>query len=144
MICEVRKNFCQKKCVNEKRKQHPNDFEGRNVWNLLHCYSVLNNTICMCTYACVHRRWIFAYVLAGKVLLRLCVLNNSVVRVYNLYFRLSFHPCSLHSISWGFNECKNRKTAELPGALIMSVFISKVRLGLFGAGWKNFKEKKGQ
>lgn len=102
----------------------------------------LNNTLCMCTYTCVCRRGIFACLLTGKVLLRLCVLHNSVVREYNLYMRHSFHPCSLHFISWGFNECNNKKTAELPEAVIMSVFISKVRLGLFGAGWKNFKEKK--
>lgn len=141
MICDFRKNLCQKP-INEKGKLilKVEMFETSFIAGVF----VLNNTVSMCTYAFVCRRQTFPCVLARKALLKLCVLHNSVFRVHNLYTRHSFHPCSLHFISRGFNECKNKKTAEQPGAVIMSVFISKVRLGLFSGGWKNLMEKKGQ
>lgn len=101
-------------------------------------------TLCAFMYAFVCRRQTLLCVLASKVLRKLYVPHNSVLRVHNLYMRHSFHPCSLHFISWSFNECKNKKAAEQPGAVIMSVFISNVKLGLFNGGWRNLREKKGQ
>lgn len=102
MICEVRKNLCQKNLQTKKGNKILMILKVKAEMSEAFCIARvfgLNNTLCMCTYTCVCRRGIFACLLTGKVLLRLCVLHNSVVREYNLYMRHSFHPCSLHFIS---------------------------------------------
>lgn len=137
----------QEEFVLETYKQRRGtDFEGRNVWNLLHCWCVCFEQHCVPLHACICV-WEtnFSCELASKVLLKLCVPHNSVFSVYTVY-RWDTHfilaPCI--SFPKASMNVKNKKASEQPEAVIMSLFIRKIRPGLFRGGCRNLREKKGQ